>query len=101
MRGVALDDVAAYLNETALFRNQWGFRPLEGESDDAFRVLIRIVDFIIPDVDRFNLTDYVAEGFNISGGQLLITGLMMFGYLALCALAAYSLIKVREIASTV
>ena len=26
-KGIALDDIAAYLNETALFRNQWGFRP--------------------------------------------------------------------------
>jgi len=43
VRGVALDEVAAYLNETALFRNQWGFRPLEGESDDAFRARVRAV----------------------------------------------------------
>ena len=26
-KGMAIDDIAAYLNETALFRNQWGFRP--------------------------------------------------------------------------
>ncbi len=28
-KGIAIDDIAAYLNETALFRNQWGFRPGE------------------------------------------------------------------------
>jgi len=36
-RGVALDDVTEYLNETALFRNQWGFRPEGGEKDAAFK----------------------------------------------------------------
>ena len=29
-KGIALDDIAAYLNLTALFRNQWGYRPEEG-----------------------------------------------------------------------
>ena len=29
-KGMAIDDIAAYLNETALFRNQWGFRPETG-----------------------------------------------------------------------
>jgi 5-methyltetrahydrofolate--homocysteine methyltransferase len=42
-RGVSIDDIAGYLNETALFRNQWGFRPIDGESDDAFRVRVRAV----------------------------------------------------------
>jgi 5-methyltetrahydrofolate--homocysteine methyltransferase len=27
VKGIPLDDIAAYLNETSLFRNQWGFRP--------------------------------------------------------------------------
>ena len=27
VKGIPLDDIAAYLNETALFRNQWQFRP--------------------------------------------------------------------------
>ncbi|MGH9190740.1 MAG: methionine synthase [Acidimicrobiales bacterium] len=31
VKGIALDEVAGYLNETALFRNQWGFRPEKGE----------------------------------------------------------------------
>ena len=26
-KGISLDDIAAYINETALFRNQWQFRP--------------------------------------------------------------------------
>ena len=40
-KGMAIDDVAAYLNETALFRNQWGFRPEAGEDDPAFKDRVR------------------------------------------------------------
>jgi 5-methyltetrahydrofolate--homocysteine methyltransferase len=40
-KGMAIDDVAAYLNETALFRNQWGFRPEQGEDDPAFKERVR------------------------------------------------------------
>ena len=40
-KGVPLDDVVSYLNETALFRNQWGYRPLEGETDADFKERIR------------------------------------------------------------
>jgi 5-methyltetrahydrofolate--homocysteine methyltransferase len=40
-KGMAIDDVAAYLNETALFRNQWGFRPERGEDDPAFKERVR------------------------------------------------------------
>ncbi|MBX3314189.1 MAG: methionine synthase [Actinobacteria bacterium] len=41
VKGVPLDDIAGYLNETALFRNQWGFRPEAGEDDDAFKARLR------------------------------------------------------------
>jgi len=40
-KGMALDDIADYLNETALFRNQWGYRPDEGEDDPTFKDRIR------------------------------------------------------------
>ncbi len=42
-KGIALDEVAAYLNLTALFRNQWGFRPTDGEDDTAFKSRVRAV----------------------------------------------------------
>jgi len=42
-RGVALDDIARYLNETSLFRNQWGYRPNEGEDDAQFKQRLRQV----------------------------------------------------------
>ncbi|WP_208028934.1 methionine synthase [Rhabdothermincola sediminis] len=41
VKGIPLDDIAAYLNETALFRNQWQFRPQKGESDGDFKARIR------------------------------------------------------------
>jgi 5-methyltetrahydrofolate--homocysteine methyltransferase len=38
-KGIPLDDIAAYLNQTALFRGQWGYRPDKsiGESDADFK----------------------------------------------------------------
>ena len=46
VKGIAIDDIAAYINETALFRNQWQFRPdkrADGtvETDDEFKARIR------------------------------------------------------------
>jgi 5-methyltetrahydrofolate--homocysteine methyltransferase len=43
VKGVGLDEIAQYVNETALFRNQWQFRPENGESDDDFKTRIRAV----------------------------------------------------------
>ena len=42
-KGVALDEIAKYINETALFRNQWQFRPDKslGENDTDFKERIR------------------------------------------------------------
>jgi len=44
-KGIALDDIAAYLNETALFRNQWQFRPErhdgKPEPDEAFKARLK------------------------------------------------------------
>jgi 5-methyltetrahydrofolate--homocysteine methyltransferase len=41
VKGISLDDIAEYVNETALFRNQWQYRPEAGEDDDAFKARIR------------------------------------------------------------
>ena len=43
VKGIAVDEIAAYLNETSLFRNQWGFRPEKGERDEEFKTRIRAV----------------------------------------------------------
>jgi hypothetical protein len=68
--------------------------------DVVFRWLIRRVLELIPDVDRFDLTDYVAEGFNIGGPQLLISTLFLVCYYLLpCAVLSFYLIRWREVAS--
>jgi 5-methyltetrahydrofolate--homocysteine methyltransferase len=42
-KGISLDEIASYVNETALFRNQWQYRPDKSrqETDDEFRVRLR------------------------------------------------------------
>ena len=43
-KGISLDEIAAYINETALFRNQWQFRPEKtaaAETDEEFKARIR------------------------------------------------------------
>jgi 5-methyltetrahydrofolate--homocysteine methyltransferase len=41
VKGISLDEIAAYINETALFRNQWQYRPEKGEADQDFKDRIR------------------------------------------------------------
>jgi 5-methyltetrahydrofolate--homocysteine methyltransferase len=42
-KGISIDEIVGYINETALFRNQWQFRPEKGgnENDEAFKARIR------------------------------------------------------------
>lgn len=37
VKGIELDEIARYLNTTALLRNQWQYRPENGESDAEFK----------------------------------------------------------------
>ena len=41
VKGLGIDEIAEFVNETALFRNQWQYRPNEGENDDDFKSRIR------------------------------------------------------------
>lgn len=43
VKGTPLEEIAPYLNETALFRNQWGYRPEKEESDTEFKTRIRSI----------------------------------------------------------
>ncbi len=47
IKGVAIDDIAAYINETAIFRNQWGFRP-ETRPDGTVETDVEFKDRIRP-----------------------------------------------------
>ncbi|HUZ09860.1 MAG TPA: methionine synthase [Acidimicrobiales bacterium] len=44
-KGIPIDDIVEYLNLTSLFRNQWGFRPDKGTSEDdaGFKDRVRAV----------------------------------------------------------
>ncbi len=83
---------AAQLEETTPVRLATG-------SDDVFRWFVRRLLNVLPDVDRFDLTLYVASGFNIPASELAIGLVMLAGYLLPCALLAYYLMKWREIAT--
>lgn len=67
--------------------------------DLGFGWLLRRVINIIPDVDRFTWTNYVAEGFNISGEFLFINVLFLFAYLLPWGILSYYLMRSREIAT--
>jgi 5-methyltetrahydrofolate--homocysteine methyltransferase len=41
VKGIGIDEIAEFINETALFRNQWQYRPLDGENDEDFKSRIR------------------------------------------------------------
>ncbi|MGH9069491.1 MAG: vitamin B12 dependent-methionine synthase activation domain-containing protein, partial [Acidimicrobiales bacterium] len=82
-RGIPVDDVAAYLNETALFRHQWGYRPEKaqdggpGETDPEFKTRIRAV--LRSELDKAKasgvLVPQVAWGYfpaNADGDDLVI-----------------------------
>ncbi|MGH9179029.1 MAG: methionine synthase, partial [Acidimicrobiales bacterium] len=47
VKGIPIDEIAGFVNETALFRNQWQFRPestgSSTETDDEFKARIRPV----------------------------------------------------------
>lgn len=67
--------------------------------DEGFRVLVRTVLNVIPDVSWFGMTDYVAAGFDIPFGQVVMNLLVLLGYLLPWFVLAYYLMKGREIAA--
>jgi hypothetical protein len=68
--------------------------------DAAFSFLMKGLLPVLPDVDRFDFTDRVANGFNIALIQqdILPTFVMLVGYLIPWALLSFYLIRSREIA---
>lgn len=84
--------LAAPLDDTTVTRVATG-------SDEAFRWVVRRFLNILPDVDRYSFSSYVADGFDIPSSQLWLNLLMLAGYLLPCAVLAFYLIKGREIAA--
>jgi hypothetical protein len=67
-------------------------------SDQVWRWFMRRFLNVLPDVDVYNFTTFVANGFHVGGGRLGLALLYLAGYLVLWAVLGYYLIKSREIA---
>lgn len=69
--------------------------------DEVYRWWLRRFVNIIPDISRFDLQNYVASGFDIPWSEVLLLGnlLPLLGYLLPWALAAYYMMKYREVAN--
>ncbi|MFN8035260.1 MAG: methionine synthase [Acidimicrobiia bacterium] len=78
-KGISIDEIAGFLNETALFRNQWQFRPDKslGEDDPAFKERVRATlrEVLQRAKSEGWLVPAVAWGYfpvNAEGGDLIV-----------------------------
>lgn len=67
--------------------------------DQAFAWAFRRIQNVIPDVESFSWSNFVAEGFNINSEYLVLNLLVTFGYLLPWGILAYYLMKSREVAA--
>lgn len=68
--------------------------------DEAFRFGLRLLLNIFPDVDRYDLTGYVSQGYDIPVTQLFVDGMVpLVGYTIPWLILGFFLIKSREIAT--
>jgi ABC-type transport system involved in multi-copper enzyme maturation permease subunit len=68
--------------------------------DEVFSWALRRFLDLIPDLANYTFTDYVAEGVSISAGQMVMSLVVLVGYLLPWAVLAYYLLKWREVASS-
>lgn len=85
-------------NATAQLDETPTVRALQG-ADGGIRWAWRRMANVIPDVDRYGLTDYVAQGFSIGPEFILINFLTLIAYVLPWLVAAYYMLKAREIAA--
>ncbi len=67
--------------------------------DSIYRWFLRRIYNVIPNVDRFGWSDYVAQGFSIPGDMILINCVSGLAYTLPWLVAAYYLMRAREIAA--
>lgn len=91
-RLVQRQNLTAPLEETPIKRTGEAF-------DEGFRWFMQHMLNMIPDVDRFDLSMHVSEGFDISAANLFLCTLLLLGYLLPWAVLAYYLLQSREVAS--
>src|SRR5439155_14507863 len=93
IRLVKRENLIAELEKTATLQVATG-------SDVVYRWFLRRILSAIPNIDQYDFTDNIREGFNVSGNQLLVNLLFMASYLLPCGLLAYYLMKSREVAAS-
>jgi hypothetical protein len=93
LRLVNRENLVAPLQQTAATR-------VAVYSDEGFRFLFRMIQYILPDIDRLDFTTKVAEGFNVFvfAQDMLPALLLLVGYLLPWAVLAYYMFRSREIA---
>jgi 5-methyltetrahydrofolate--homocysteine methyltransferase len=69
VRGVPIDEIAPLVNEVALFRNQWGFTPVEGGTPEDYRQLLE-------DKARPVLREWIAR----AHAERVLTPEVVYGY---------------------
>lgn len=67
--------------------------------DDFFAWFIRRFTNVIPDVDAFVWSEFLAEGFNVNFEYLIVNLLILVGYLLPWGVLSYYLINNREVAA--
>lgn len=72
--------------------------------DVLFQTLFGFLRMIVPDVNAYDLSDYVAEGFdvallNFGGDDLIVKAILLVAYLLPWAIGAFYLLRWREVAA--
>ena len=67
--------------------------------DKGWAWVVRRIQNMIPDVESFNWTPFVSEGFNVNAEYLLVNLLTTVGYLLPWFILGYYLMKSREVAN--
>ncbi|MCS7015033.1 MAG: hypothetical protein RMJ19_03605 [Gemmatales bacterium] len=78
--------------------DNWGIALMQ-KIDTGYAYLFRAVSGIVPDLYQYDRTLHVAEGFSIPGGELIMSVILLAGYLVPYILAGYYLLNAREIAA--
>jgi ABC-type transport system involved in multi-copper enzyme maturation permease subunit len=75
-----------------------GLRTTVAQSlDQAAELALRAMSMILPDFGHYNFAEYVASGFNISGGTLLIFACRGLAFVVPVFIVGYLCLKNREI----